>query len=120
MVYPGEIKTMPRQKDLKRLVRARMQKTGESYTSARAQLLKKRSASTKATYAELAGMSNEELKSATGCTWERWVKSLDYHGAVEMSHRDIARLIHEKYKTPVELTEIVAAGYQRIRAQRVD
>ena len=26
---------MPKQKDLKRLVRARMQKTGESYTTAR-------------------------------------------------------------------------------------
>src|SRR5262245_8370585 len=32
---------MPRNKDLKRLVRTRMQKTGESYTTARAQLLKK-------------------------------------------------------------------------------
>ena len=32
---------MPRNKDLKRLVRARMKKTGEAYTSARAQILKK-------------------------------------------------------------------------------
>ncbi len=32
---------MPKNKDLKRLVRTRMQKTGESYTTARAQLLKK-------------------------------------------------------------------------------
>ncbi len=32
---------MPSQKDLKRLVRARMQKTGEAYTAARAQLLAK-------------------------------------------------------------------------------
>ncbi|MGQ0766891.1 MAG: hypothetical protein ACT4OZ_14680 [Gemmatimonadota bacterium] len=32
---------MPRQKDLKRLVRARMARTGEAYTSARAQLLRK-------------------------------------------------------------------------------
>ena len=30
---------MPTQKDFKRLVRRRMQKTGESYTAARAQLL---------------------------------------------------------------------------------
>src|SRR5919112_6349551 len=33
--------TMPREKDLKRLVRARMKKTGEAYTAARAQLLRK-------------------------------------------------------------------------------
>ena len=32
---------MPRDKDLKRLVRARMKKTGEAYTAARAQLLRK-------------------------------------------------------------------------------
>ena len=35
---------MPTQKDFKRLVRARMAKTGEAYTAARAQLLKRRSA----------------------------------------------------------------------------
>jgi hypothetical protein len=34
--------TMPRQKDLKRLVRARMKKTGEAYTTARSQILKSR------------------------------------------------------------------------------
>ena len=32
---------MPKNKDLKRLTRSRMQKTGESYTTARSQLLKK-------------------------------------------------------------------------------
>ena len=32
---------MPRDKDLKRLVRARMTKTGESYTAARAQITRK-------------------------------------------------------------------------------
>ena len=31
---------MPTQKDLKRLVRSRMKKTGEAYTAARLQLLK--------------------------------------------------------------------------------
>ena len=35
---------MPTQKDFKRLVRTRMAKTGEAYTAARAQLLKRRSA----------------------------------------------------------------------------
>ena len=32
---------MPRNKDLKRLVRARMRKTGEDYTAARARILEK-------------------------------------------------------------------------------
>src|SRR5207247_2767657 len=34
--------TMPTNKDFKRLVRARMQKTGEAYTAARAHLLQKK------------------------------------------------------------------------------
>src|SRR5215218_2944556 len=41
-----ETTTMPRQKDLKRLVRARTQKTGEAYTAARAQIVRKQRIST--------------------------------------------------------------------------
>lgn len=44
---------MPKQKDLKRVIRSRMQKTGESYTAARAQLLRKREPATD--YAAKAG-----------------------------------------------------------------
>ena len=106
---------MPKQKDLKRLVRARMQKTGESYTTARLHLVKPIE---KPDYAKLAGMSDEKVKAATGCTWERWVKALDYHKATAMSHRDLARFIREKYKTPNWWTQTVAVGYERIRGLR--
>ena len=105
---------MPKQKDLKRLVRARMQKTGESYTTARLNLVKTPPPS----YAQLAGMSDEKVKAATGCTWERWVKALDYHKATEMSHRDLARFIRENYDTPSWWTQTVAVGYERIRGLR--
>lgn len=105
---------MPRQKDLKRLVRARMQKTGESYTAARLHLVKTPPPS----YAQLAGMSDEKVKAATGCPWERWVKALDHHKAAEMSHRDLARFISETYHTPSWWTQMVAVGYERIRGLR--
>jgi len=89
---------MPSQKDFKRVVRARMRKTGEAYTTARAQLLAKpsRSRTAKKTarstapaidYGKLAGMSEAVVKEKTGCTWERWVKALDFHGAAELPHR---------------------------------
>src|SRR5215217_7562573 len=121
-------KTMPRQKDLKRLVRARMQKTGEAYTTARTQLLKKPRAKKVAAvdapvdpqdFAAIAGMSNEIIKEKTGCTWERWVKSLDYHGAATMSHSEIAKLVRNTYKTPSWWTQSVAVGYERIKGLRV-
>ena len=107
---------MTRNKDLKRLIRARMNKTGEAYTAARAQITKK-TASPK-DYATLAGMSDAVIKSKTGCTWESWVKSLDHHGAEQMSHRDIARLVSETYKVPSWWTQTVTVGYERIKGLR--
>ena len=122
---------MPANKDFKRLVRTRMRKTGESYTTARMQLLnRKRSAirpeptASAATvvaptdYAKLAGMSDAAVKAKTGCTWERWVTALDYHGADAWSHRAIAEFVHEKYRVPDWWTQMVTVGYERIKGLR--
>lgn len=94
---------MPKHKDLKRLVRGRMRKTGESNTTARSQLLKKMPANEEkepspSDYARLAGMSDDAVKATTGCTWERWEKALDAVDAMKMSHREIARHVCDKYK----------------------
>jgi hypothetical protein len=127
--------TMTRNKDLKRLVRARMKKTGEAYTAARAQITRKSRAKTPTAavpptlpapvstgnpndYAMLAGMSDAVIKEKTGCTWNRWVKSLDYHGAERMSHRDIATLVNEKYKIDGWWSQTVTVGYERIKGLR--
>ena len=119
---------MTQNKDLKRLVRARMNKTGESYTTARAQITRKpkektsiaeaRSTTSTKDYAKLAGMSDAVIKEKTGCAWEKWVKSLDYHGAEKMSHREIAELVSEKYKVPSWWTQTVTVGYERIKGLR--
>src|SRR4051794_7847174 len=85
---------MTQQKDFKRVVRARMQKTGESYTAARLHLVKKEDASAP-DYAALAGLSDESVKKATGCAWEKWVLVLDKAGAKEMSHRELTTYIRE-------------------------
>jgi hypothetical protein len=122
---------MPANKDFKRLVRARMGKTGEAYTTARSQLLKrpKRRSSALAPelapqpaaapdYAALAGMADATIAARTGCTWERWVDALDHVGAHEWVHRDIARYVHEKYKVPDWWTQAVTVGYERIKGLR--
>jgi hypothetical protein len=122
---------MTRDKDLKRLVRTRMKKTGEAYTAARAQITRK-SAARKRTvaasapavtpspkdYATLAGMSDAVIKQKTGCTWVRWVTALDYHGAGQMSHGDIAKLVNEKYKIDGWWSQSVTVGYERIKGLR--
>jgi hypothetical protein len=131
---------MPKHKDLKRLIRGRMQKTGESYTTARLQILQKSNnvlngaptkmpaAQTLAVkvpapesrpdYAAITRMSDESVRKATGCNWERWVNALDGARAFEMSHREIAAHIAKTYKTPSWWTQMVTVGYERIRGLR--
>ena len=104
---------MPNNKDLKRLVRARMEKTGEAYTAALSH-----TKTPAASYAALAGTSDATLKAKTGCSWERWVRALDYHGAQQMSHRDIAALVNEKYKIDGWWSQTVTVGYERIKGLR--
>src|SRR5437868_15092311 len=122
---------MPRNKDFKRLVRARMKKTGEAYTSARAQILKKSKARTtsrvaaaasdtvrKQDYAALAGMSDASIKAKTGCNWERWVKTLDRWGAEKKSHREIASMVAKTWKIDGWWAQAVTVGYERIKGLR--
>jgi hypothetical protein len=125
---------MTTQKDFKRLVRARMAKTGEAYTTARAQLLKKQFIAAPrpvakpvagpaapphpSDFARIAGMSDAALKAKTGCTWEKWVKSLDHNGAREMTHAQIAEIATKKYKAGPWWGQMIAVGYERIRGLR--
>jgi len=137
---------MPRQKDLKRLVRARMKKTGEAYTAARAQIVRRekgeravtppRTAATSpppaqtrdpspAQYTELAGMGDDKVEAKTGRRWEEWVRVLDGHDAVRMKHGEVAALLHREYGVPDWWSQMVTVGYERIkglraRGQRLD
>jgi hypothetical protein len=122
---------MTRNKDLKRLVRARMKKTGEAYTTARAQITRKSAAKPIAAaasvpaatadpkdYANLAGMSDAVIKQRTGCKWERWVKTLDQFGAEKMSHREIAAMVNKTWKVDGWWSQTVTVGYERIKGLR--
>lgn len=112
---------MPQQKDLKRLVRARMQKTGEAYTAARANIIRKPATPSSAPtldYASLAGMSDAVIKEQTGCNWERWVYALDRLKAHELPHREIAQIVRTKYKVKPWWTQAVTVGYERIKGLR--
>ena len=126
---------MPRNKDLKRLVRARMTKTGEAYTAARAHIIRKsnirnQSAATPAAthapasaasprdFAALAGTSDVVVNEKTGRSWERWVLTLDKHGAEHMPHRDIAALVSKTYGVADWWSQTVTVGYERIKGLR--
>jgi hypothetical protein len=106
---------MPKEKDLKRLVRARMQKTGESYTAARLQLLKKNQTTRR--LATVAGMSDASVSKQTGRTWAEWVRLLDAADAAKKTHREIAARV-SSLGTPSWWTQMVTVGYERIRGLR--
>lgn len=123
---------MTTQKDLKRVVRSRMKKTGESYTAARAQVTKKKTkaapkaalsateskSALKSELAKIAGMSDDAVKAQTGRDWKEWVAVLDKIGAADMTHNAIATHLHEKLDVPGWWCQMVTVGYERIRGLR--
>ncbi len=106
---------MPKQKDLKRIIRSRMRKTGESYTAAHLHIVRKKE--TTPDYATLAGVSDDALQKSTGRTWAEWVDTLDAVGAAEMPHRQIARHVLS-LGTSSWWSQTVTVGYERIRGLR--
>jgi uncharacterized protein YndB with AHSA1/START domain len=115
---------MPMQKDLKRIVRSRMQKTGESYTAARRQILDKKPTLVAVPppqpppdYSALAGMSDAVIANKTGHTWAEWVEILDAFGAREKPHRDVAEHVYS-LGVPGWWSQSVTVGYERIRGLR--
>lgn len=113
---------MPQQKDLKRIVRSRMQKTGESYTAARTHIINKKKSNSPAPklpagYETLAGMSDAAVSKPTGRTWPQWVEILDAWGAAERPHRDIAEHV-SSLGVPGWWTQTVTVGYERLRGLR--
>lgn len=113
---------MPRDKDRKRVIRERMKKTGESYTTARAHVLSKkpsdRPAASAIDLAALAGMKDDAIAAKTGRTWRQWVRALDADGAAAMPHRDIAAIVHKKHHVGDWWAQSVTVGYERIKGLR--
>jgi hypothetical protein len=111
---------MTRQRSFKRLVRTRMEKTGESYTAARAALLTAvEPAPAAATPAPLA-TSDATIRERTGRGWEEWFDLLDDWGAPERTHRETARWVAEQLGVhPLAWNaQAVVGSYERARGLR--
>jgi uncharacterized protein YndB with AHSA1/START domain len=109
---------MTEHKSFKRLVRARMARTGETYTAARAMLL--RAEPTNGTGAPTLKTSDENIRRRTGRGWEEWFQALDEWGAADRSHREIARWVAEQ-QAVVPLAwnaQAVAGSYELTRGLR--
>jgi uncharacterized protein YndB with AHSA1/START domain len=107
---------MTRQKSFKRLVRARMEKTGESYTSARAALLA--AGDPNATEGPTLTMSDDAIRRRTGRGWEEWFDLLDAWSAAERPHREIARWVAAEHGIKGWDAQAVTVNYERARRLR--
>lgn len=105
---------MPKQKDLKRLVRTRMEKTGEAYTAARLHLVRP---APRIDFASAAGMTDSAVEKGSGRAWTQWVRELDRAGAAEKPHREIVAHVSSA-GVPDWWAQMVTVGYERIRGLR--
>lgn len=127
--------TMPTQKIFKQRVRARMTKTGESYTAARRQLLHKAAGAADAveettvdgaaahkTPASIPPdalvVADDAMLRATGKRHAEWFALLDAWGATDHTHTEIARWLSETHEVPAWWTQGVTVSYERARGMR--
>jgi len=124
---------MTKQKDLKRVVRTRMQKTGESYTAARANVVAKGAgaqgkgaakktepakAEAPPDYGKLSGVAEATIAEKTGASWAEWVRRLDAFGAVDKPHRETVEYVNGTFGVSGWWSQSVTVGYERIRGLR--
>ncbi|PSL06785.1 hypothetical protein CLV30_102173 [Haloactinopolyspora alba] len=125
---------MTRQKSFKTLVRARMEKTGESYTTARRHVAEKQhSTSDSGVDVEPAvtdtdsgappgvrpqQFSDESVLAHTGRTWAEWFSELDAWGGTERRHSEIAGWIVEQHDVPGWWAQGITVAYEQARGMR--
>ncbi len=111
---------MTRQRSFKRFVRARMKKTGESYTTARTALLTPPPDEPTPAGRPVLATSDESIRERTGRGWEEWFDLLDEWGAAERTHREIAIWVAEQQGVvPLAWNaQAVAGSYERARGGR--
>jgi hypothetical protein len=109
---------MTRQRSFKRLVRSRMEKTGESYTAARAMLLA--ADEPKAGAEPALATSDEAIRRRTGRGWEEWFDLLDEWDAAQRPHREVASWVAAQLGIePLGWeAQAVTVSYERARGLR--
>ena len=132
---------MTKQKSFKRRVRARMEKTSESYTTSRLQLLAKsqggHSGSADPIVAEGGAIdvgsppthidtgvqpsrtSNDAIRNNTGKEWDEWIALIDAWGGNSRKHTEIARWLSQEHGVPGWWAQNITVTYEQVRGLRI-
>ena len=105
---------MTRQKAQKRATRARMAKTGESYTAARRHVVKPREDLSEVELPQ----SDAAVRQNTGRTYRTWFRLLDEWGAKGRKHGEIAGYLMDEQGVPGWWAQTITVGYERARGMR--
>jgi hypothetical protein len=116
---------MTKQKSFKTRIRERMDKTGESYTTARQQLIDKVTSSNGSAPADsqviaISGqrISDEALARRTDHAWDEWFELLDEWGAKDHKHAEIARWLVEEHGVDGWWAQTITVGFEQARGMR--
>jgi hypothetical protein len=97
-----------------RLLRRRMEQTGEDHAAARAAVL----ASKTEDAAPVLPVSDGSVVRATGRGWEAWLDTLDAWGAGERTHPEIARWLEGEHDLAGWWAQTVTVGFERAHGGR--
>lgn len=127
---------MTLQKKLKKTIRARSQKTGESYTAARRQVLQARDKKTPAVQLDpetipvvsapapskspfKGGVTEESSRQKTGHGLDHWFAILDAFGAMDKGHTATAAFLYNEHGVPGWYAQGITLAFERARGLRV-
>ncbi|UJA18906.1 hypothetical protein HJD18_00930 [Thermoleophilia bacterium SCSIO 60948] len=110
---------MTKQRTFKRRVRARMEKTGESYTAARRMLIEAGERPDPPAVEWTPPAKEESLAEATGHGWDHWLGVLDEWGANGRPHGEIASHLQAELGVAGWWAQNITVGYERARGMRV-
>jgi hypothetical protein len=123
---------MTRARALKQIIRARAEKTGERYTTARRQVLKELDRSKPAialvpkpaprpapAVATKGGLSDAKSIEKTGHGLEHWFTILDRFGGIEKGHTASTAMLYENHDVPGWYCQGIVVAYERARGRRV-
>jgi uncharacterized protein YndB with AHSA1/START domain len=62
--------------------------------------------------------SNDAVMKRTGRDWADWCRLLDREGAQKLTHREMVRIIRDKYHGGDWWSQMITVGYERLRGRR--
>ena len=134
VVWPEKDRLMTRARALKQVVRARVAKTGERYTTARRHILNTlklapsrdipsppesdRAVAPPAPAKRAGGISEAKIRQKTGHGFDHWFDVLDRFEAVKRGHTAAARHLYEAHGVDGWYAQGITVAYERARGVR--